>query len=270
MRSSVHTTALLIITVLLVVSFSGVHVASGYAESYSLITGPYIDEVIFKVIVAPDQTVLALQTGEIEMDTGFIHPNYLPQLDTDPNIDIYRAIRNGYGHITINCRKYPLNISGLRRAFAFAFNKTRVTSEMFDGFSIEHDSLVPQPYSWCAEDQFDYHYYTAQPDIGNQILDDLNFTIDAETGFRLAPDGTPFEIVIEYGSAYQIGVDTAQIGVEALDSLHINARNSVETYNYYISRMNYHGAFDMVFFATNFYDNDVDWLAYEYWSEKSM
>ncbi len=267
LRSSVHTTALLIITVLLVVSFSGVHVASGYAESYSLITGPYIDEVIFKVIVAPDQTVLALQTGEIEMDTGFIHPNYLPQLDTDPNIDIYRAIRNGYGHITINCRKYPLNISGLRRAFAFAFNKTRVTSEMFDGFSIEHDSLVPQPYSWCAEDQFDYHYYSAQPDIGNQILDDLGFAIDGATGYRNAPDGTPFEIVIEHGSPGPYGISTPDIAVEALHSLHIDAHRQPADFNEYISRLDSHGDYDMVFYAFNFYSNDIDWLAYEYWSE---
>ncbi|MCK4567161.1 MAG: hypothetical protein KAU48_07620, partial [Candidatus Thorarchaeota archaeon] len=181
MRRFVQTATMLVIAALVVVSFSGVSVASSYAESYSLVTGPYIDEVIFKVIEDQDQRVLALQAGEVEMDTGFFEPSYLTTLDSDPNIDIYRAIRNGYGHITINCDKYPLNISGFRRAFAFAFDKTRVTEEIMDGFSIEHDSLVPFPNGWCAEEQFDFHYYTAQPEVGNQILDDLNFTIDAET-----------------------------------------------------------------------------------------
>ncbi len=269
-RVKAHNKAIFAIFVLLLAFLTSPNNVQGLESAISnLSTGPYVDEVIFKVIEDQDQRVLALQTGEIEMDNSFFEPSYLTTLDSDPNIDIYSAARNGYGQITINCDKYPLNISGFRRAFAFAFNKTRVTSEVMDGFSIEHDSLVPRPNSWCAEDQFDYHYYTAQPDIGNQILDDLNFTIDAETGFRLAPDGTPFEIVIEYGSGHQIYESITQIGVEALDSLHINARNSVETYNYYISRMNYHGAFDMVFFATNFYDNDVDWLAYEYWSENT-
>jgi ABC-type transport system substrate-binding protein len=28
-----------------------------------------------------------------------------------------------------------------------------------------------------------------------------------------------------------------------------------------------HGAYDMIFYAAQFYSNDVDWLAYEYWSE---
>ncbi len=267
MRKAVHTTALLVIVALLVVLFGGTQLISSYSESDSLLTGPYIDEVIFKVIVDPGQTVLALQTGEIEMDTGFIHPNYLPQLDTDPNIDIYRSTRNGYGHITINCRKYPLNISGFRRAFAFAFNKTRVSSVIFDGFSIEHDSMVPQPNSWCAEDQFDYHYYTAQPDIGNQILDDLGFAIDGETGYRNAPDGIPFEIVIEHGSPGPDRISTPDIAVEALHSLHIDAHRQPADWNEYISRLDNHGDYDMVFFASNFFDNDIDWLAYEYWSE---
>ncbi|MHA2045366.1 MAG: ABC transporter substrate-binding protein, partial [Candidatus Thorarchaeota archaeon] len=77
-------------------------------------------------------------------------------LDADPDISIFSALRNGYGHITINCRDYPLNISAFRRAFAFAFDKTRVTAEIMDGFSQEHDSLVPYPNSWSIEDDMPY------------------------------------------------------------------------------------------------------------------
>jgi len=241
---------------------------SGFIETDSLQAGPNIDEVIFKVIANQDRRIFALQTGEIEMDNSFFDPVYLQTLATDPDISIYQGIRNGYGHITINCAKYPLNISGFRRAFAFAFNKTRVTEESLDGFSIEHDSLVPLPNGWCAEDQFDWHYYTPQPEIGNQILDDLNFTIDEGTGFRLAPDGTPFDIEIEHAScSCHLSGATPQVGVDALHSLHIDARTRAADFNEYMSRLDHHEDYDMVFYATNFYDNDVDWLAYEYWSE---
>ena len=137
---------------------------------------------------------------------------------------------------------------------------------MFDGFSFEHDSMVPQPNRWSAEDQFDYHYYSAQSDIGNQILDDLGFTIDGVTGYRNAPDGTPFEIVIEHGSPGPYGISVPDIAVEALHSLHIDAHRQPADFNEYISRIDRHGDYDMVFYAVNFYDNDIDWLAYEYWS----
>ncbi|TFG98052.1 hypothetical protein E4H12_07100, partial [Candidatus Thorarchaeota archaeon] len=268
MRRFVHTTTLLIVAALVVVSLREIQIGSSQSESDFLVSGPYVDEVVFRVIANQDQRILALQNGEIEMDNNFFDPVYLTQLVADPDISIHQGVRNGYGHITINCDKYPLNVSGLRRAFAFAFDKTRVTEEYMNGFSIEHDSLVPLPNGWCAEEQFDYHYYTAQPDIGNQILEDLNFTIDEGTGFRLAPDGTPFDIEIEYSAcSCEIQGQLPQIGVDALHSLHINATIRSADFNEYISRLDSHGDYDMVSYAVNFYDNDVDWLAYEYWSE---
>jgi len=266
-KSRGGTKAAFAICVLLAVFLTSPTDVQGLESSYSnLSTGPYVDEVIFRVIANQDQRVLALLSGEIEMDNSFFDPVFLPELDADPDIDIYTSIRNGYGHITINCERYPLNISGFRRAFAFAFDKTRVTEEILDGFGIEHDSLVPRPNGWCIEDQFDYHYYTEQSDIGNQILDVLNFTIDAETGFRLTPDGTPFEIAIKYAaSSPEIAGGTAQIAVDALRSLGVKAETLASTFEEYGYGPLWD--FDMVFYAVNFYSNDVDWLAYSYWSE---
>lgn len=110
----------LVICVLITVFITTPANAQGLESSYSnLSTGPYVDEVIFRVIANQDQRILSLQDGEIDMDTSFFDPAYQSILDSDPNIDIHRAARNGYGHITINCRKSPLNISGFRRAFAF-------------------------------------------------------------------------------------------------------------------------------------------------------
>ena len=230
--------------------------------------GPYVDKIVFKVINNQDQRILALQAGEIEMDNAFFDPVHLPTLDADPDIDIFSALRNGYGHITINCRDYPLNISGFRRAFAFAFDKTAVTAEVLDGFSQEHDSLVPFPNGWCIEDELPYHYYTAQVDIGNRILDNLGFEIDPVSGFRNAPDGTPFDVVIEYSSSSpEIAGGTAQVGVDALIALHVNAETRAADFNEYTARLDGHGDYDMVFYANNFLTNDVDWLAREYWGE---
>ncbi|MGQ4911207.1 MAG: ABC transporter substrate-binding protein [Candidatus Thorarchaeota archaeon] len=230
--------------------------------------GPFVDKIVYKVINNQDQRILALQAGEIEMDNSFFDPVHLATLEADPDISIFSALRNGYGHITINCRDYPLNISGFRKAFAFAFDKTAVTSEVMDGFSQEHDSLVPYPNSWCIEDSLPYHYYTAQVDRGNAILDALNFTIDPVTGYRLAPNGDAFNVVIEYSSnSPEIAGGTAQIGVDALTALHVNAETRAADFNEYISRLDSHGDYDMVFYAVNFYSNDVDWLAYSYWSD---
>ncbi|MFW9976404.1 MAG: ABC transporter substrate-binding protein, partial [Candidatus Thorarchaeota archaeon] len=166
-------------------------------QTSNLNTGPYVDGVVYKMIYTQDHTVLALLSGAIDMSLGYIDPSYYSTLDKDPNIDIYSYLSNGYGHISINCAKYPLNISGFRRAFAYAFDKTAIT-DIMENHSIEHDSLVPQANTWCAESDFTWHYYTNQSNIGNQILDSLNFNIDPETGYRLAPDGSAFKIYLDY------------------------------------------------------------------------
>jgi len=230
--------------------------------------GPFVDKLVYKVIIDPSQTILALQAGTIEMDNSFFNPSYLEQLTLDPDISIFKALRNGYGHITINCDKYPLNMTAFRRAFAYAFDKYQVTTDIMDGHSREHDSLVPYPNGWCVEDEFTYTYYSDETAKAQQILADAEFTIDGVTGFLLAPNGDPFDVTIEYGSgSEEIAGGTARIGVEALRRLGVNAQAQAADFNEYISRLDSHGDYDMVFFAVNFYSNDVDWLAYEYWSE---
>ena len=105
--------------------------------------GPYVDKIVYKVITNQDTRILALQAGTIEMDNSFFDPVHYETLDTDPDISIFDALRFGYGHITINCDKFPLNMSVFRRAFAFAFDKYRVTTEVHGGYNQEQDSLVP-------------------------------------------------------------------------------------------------------------------------------
>ena len=263
---------ILVITTLTILSLilSSTSISQGYiasSNSSGINVGPYVDSVIYRVIDYQYDRVLALLSGQVDMDFQRVDSYYLSSLESDPDISIFSAYRDGYGHVTINCAKYPLNISGFRRAFAFAFNKTKVTEYVMGGLSIEHDSLVPLPNSWCAEDEFDWHYYTAQPDIGNQILDELNFTIDSKTGYRLAPNGSQFEIVMEYSSTGLGGHEVSDIVVEALHSLFINASaqsvGQVELYNTFSN----HEDYDMYFYSTQFNSNDVRWLAYDYWSE---
>jgi ABC-type transport system substrate-binding protein len=231
--------------------------------------GPYVDKIVYKVIANQDQRILALQAGEIEMDNSFFDPVYLEQLEADPDVSVFEALRNGYGHITINTRDGALADARVRRAFAYAFDKYAVTINIMDGFSQEQDSLVPYPNGWCIEDEMEYHYYADETAIGNAILDAAGYEIDGVTGFRTMPvTGDPIYIEIEYSSSSQeIAGGTAQIGVDALRRLGFHADTAPADFNEYISRLDSHGDYDMVFYALNFYSNDVDWLAYEYWSE---
>ncbi|MBN2228803.1 MAG: hypothetical protein JW779_04345 [Candidatus Thorarchaeota archaeon] len=230
---------------------------------------PYVDNINFEVISYKDNRILALQAGTIDMDTSYFDPIHYDTLNSDPDIAIYKVLCNGYKHITINCRDYPLNISALRKAFAYAFDKKKLVTDNLDGFAQEHDSIVPSICSWCIEDEFSYHYYTAELDVGNAILDAAGFSINGETGFRNAPNGSAFDINIEYTSMYEDYDAIAQAAVDALTALHIDAYATDTEFYQSMSRLSTHGDYDMVVYKTNFYGNDVDWIAYQYWSEYS-
>ena len=260
--------AIILLIFLAAASNVGIAEADPLETASQLNVGPYVDEVTYEIIMDPDQRILALQAGDIEMDTGFVDPQHLSTLDWAMDLDIFSALRNGYGHITINCGKYPMNISGFRRAFAYAFDKTRVTVEITDGFSQEHDSLVPYVSDWCIENELPYHYYFAQESIGNTILDELEFEIDSGTGWRTAPDGSPFSIEILYASSSpEVAGGIAQIAADTLAELHVNAEAQAHDFNQY--GHDWTQDYDMVFYATDFEDYDVQWLATEYWSENS-
>jgi ABC-type transport system substrate-binding protein len=85
-----------------------------------------VDKVIYRYVPDSNERILSLQAGDIDAIHGTFDPIHLDTLDMDPDIGVYDRPRNYYAHLLINCRDYPLNISGLKRAFAFAFDKTRV------------------------------------------------------------------------------------------------------------------------------------------------
>jgi ABC-type transport system substrate-binding protein len=261
-----QTMATFLIAVFIFMTFSPALPVNALDVQGDLNVGPYVDKVVFKIIQNKDQMLLLLVSGEIDIVQEFIHPVWYQALDEEPSINIYRALRNGYGLITINCAKYPLNISGFRKAFAHAFDKTRVRIEVLDGYSQDHDSLVPYVNDYSIEDYLPYHYYSAEPEIGNKILDDLGFGIDPITGFRNAPNGSTFNVIIQYDSlSEEIAGPTARIGVDALRSLHIDADARAGAANTILSTIYFHQDYDMIFYGLNFLTKDVVWLT-DLWS----
>ena len=232
--------------------------------------GPNVDKVVFKVIATEDNMILALQSGAVDIHDSFVEPTTVPIFEADPNIEVSEGVlRNGYGHIVMNNAKSPTNWTEFRRAFALAYDKTRVQSEVFQGLSQLHDSLVVYTNDlFCIEDDLPFHYYLPQVQEGNQILNDTGFGFDPVTGYRTDPNGNPIHIEVAYSpSSPAIAGGTAQIGVDALRALHISANTNQEDFNTYSSNLDQHGDYDMIFYATIFYGKTLDYLVTRYGSE---
>ena len=227
------------------------------------INEPSIEQIINRRYGTGDYRHLALLSGEMDINDGELW-EYL-NTNNDPNIEVFESLGNGYSYISINCREYPLNISGFRRAFAYAYNKTRLTDRILQyNLYEEHDSLVPFENPFCVEDELDWHYYEGNASVGNQILDTLGFTINTTTGYRDAPNGDPFSVTIEnyYMSQWETFREMANIGAQALESLHINAK----AHSAYDSDPTPWDHYNMVVGSRYFSDYDLTWLASEFYS----
>ncbi len=125
-KQSIAIVTVCVISVLVLSSIGNASSLSEGGENPN--SGAYVDKVVYHLISGSDERLLSLQAGAIDTIHGAFSPIHLDTMEMDPDIGVYNHPRNYYVQIWINCRDYPLNISGLRRAFAFAFDKTRVTT----------------------------------------------------------------------------------------------------------------------------------------------
>ncbi len=261
-------TSYLVLASLLIVSIFIQPVIAELEEPFLYLeyTGPIIEKIDYKIIPGGDRQVLALQDGDIDLVGEFLDPAFISTLtNTEGDIEVAYTLRNGYGYFTINCERYPLNITAFRRAFAFALDKERISDEVWEGLSQPLDSPVPVLNPFSIDGQLPYDYHHADSEYGNQLLDAAGFIDIDNDGFREAPDGSDFDIQIE-ASSTNVAIETCFIAKEALERLSIDVYYwPTDFWEYppaYIT-----GDYDIYFLGTSFSDLDVDWLAYEYWSE---
>ncbi|TFG04577.1 hypothetical protein EU538_12150 [Candidatus Thorarchaeota archaeon] len=249
---------------LLTVGFAAVPSA---AANEPLAAGPFVDKILYSVIEGDDQQVLALQNNEIDLIGDMIDPGHLPTLSAAEDIAVASLLRNGYGYITIKCDKYPFNITAFRRAVAFATDKQAISADVWDGLSEPLDSCVPKVNPYSTEGLLGYTYYEADVEVGNQLLDAAGFADHDEDGFREAPDGSDFDVVIKVAQSSNVAIEVGAMVAQALQNLHIDAVSQPTDFYEYLTQLYFHGDYDMVFLGASFTDFDVDWLAYDYWSE---
>ncbi len=263
-----HATHLAFVAVIGILA-TGFILAPSTAAQTPASSGPYVDKLLYKVIEGGEQQVLALQDDEIDIVGDMVDPFFLPTLEAAENIRVARTPRNGYGYITIKCDKYPFNITAFRRAVSFATDKHRICEEIWLGMADPLDSCVPKINPFSVEGHLPYTYYDGNIELGNQLLDRAGFHDWDNDGFRDAPNGDAFDVIIEVAQTSSTGIGVGNIVAEALQDLHIDATCVPTDFYDILQRLHYHGDYDMVFLGASFTDFDVDWLAYDYWSENA-
>ncbi len=254
----------LLMTMIVLTSLPSTSISTEYTDHHQ---GLFLDSLLYTTIENESAAVSALLNDELDIYGESITSTYWEQLEDAENIELAVQSKNSYMIFYINTAKNPFNYSEFRRAMAIAFNKTQVNEEIWNGLASPHDSPVPSSSAFSCEGLLDYNYYDSNITLGNEILDNSGFAFDEIIGFRVDPHGNPFSVLIEVAQYSPSAIAAAEIFEDALVELHIDAVAVPTDYYEYLSRLYFHGDFDIILTPSFPPSDDASWLAYDYWSE---
>lgn len=174
---------------------------------------PYLDKVTFKIVTSSDTALLELQGGSID-----IYP-YLTdsqKAEIEGLFNVKSATSNVLQGLFLNNNVEPLNNVKVRQAINYALDRESVNSFVAGGTGeLISSAMLPTLKNYYV-DLNSVYGSTANVEKAKQLL--------SEAGY---PNG--FDLTITVPSSYEFHMETAEVVVEQLKAVGINAKiNAVE------------------------------------------
>lgn len=188
---------------------------------------PYLDKVDF-VFQSDDQSaMLALQSGEIDL-TGVIR-HQIPQIENDFTLNYQE--NNSALIISMNQDREPFNDVRVRKAINYAINKDDIIDSIYSGYAVKLGSNMSPAMG--------EYYRDGLQDIYNPDVEKAKKLL-AEAGY---PDG--FKTKFSVSSHNSMYTDIAQVAVENLKEIGIEAEIEVVEWGIWLDRIYFGRDYDM-------------------------
>ncbi|MFW9978717.1 MAG: ABC transporter substrate-binding protein [Candidatus Thorarchaeota archaeon] len=140
----------------------------------------------------------AIDSGAADLLGHRVNESDYSTIDSYDNIEEQWAYDNQAFFLSLNAKYYPLSNEHLRRAIAYAVNKTDIVENALDGQVDELDFVLPLFNEYCVETEQGGEYYDA--DLVNAVYElELAGMLDVdEDGVVEGPDGSEVCIPIWY------------------------------------------------------------------------
>jgi ABC-type transport system substrate-binding protein len=199
-----------------------------------------VDRITFIVYPSEDiaQALLSLQSGAIYSYDERIPYQSVPELEANPAIEVTSELGKIYRQFTLNCARFPTNITGYRRALAHSLNKYAVVANARGGFAQVMDNPIPLAFDfWTYENQMTSHFYHEDIISANATLDaahiidtpdsphpgwryydaDMSgsWTVGDKRGDVEAPDGLKIDLIVSAG--YDPAIQSCLVQVAGME-----------------------------------------------------
>lgn len=166
----------------------------------------YLDRVTYKIMENADSLLLSLQSGAIDI-CAHLTSTQTAQLQDDFNIE--EGTMNLVQALYLNNAEKPFDDVRVRQALCYAVDRQQILDLAFDGYGALIGSSMYPAFGKYFDDSLT-NYYSHDPEKAKALL--------SEAGF---PNG--FDMTITVPSNYQPHMDTAQVLVEQLKAVGVNA-----------------------------------------------
>ncbi len=142
---------------------------------------PYLDQVVFRIIPSPPQSLQALQTGEVNLIL-FPIPPLVDQLRKMPDVVVTEDGREGFARVIRlipNLRRKPFDDVRVRQAMAYAVDRDFIAKTVYAGLFQPATGPISRGLEWAYTD--DVQKYPRDLDKARALLDDA--------GLKPGPDG---------------------------------------------------------------------------------
>jgi ABC-type transport system substrate-binding protein len=149
--------------------------------------GGYLDRVTF-VIYPPEDEQLglqALQAGLIYAWDERVPIDNIAELEATPGVEVTSEPGDMYRMFCLNCDRFPTNITGYRRAIAYALDKRAVVLNSTGGLGYVQDCALPIALgNWSYEGELTETYYSRDIVAANASLEAASFRDLDGNGWR--------------------------------------------------------------------------------------
>jgi peptide/nickel transport system substrate-binding protein len=185
---------------------------------------PYLDSIIYRWDIGVLQFPSTLENNEIDVIPFQVDPNRIDELKRTTGTTIASVESCGYRFLGFNLSNPVLSDPNVRKAIAYAINRTDYVEKVYCGYATVADSPIPQ----SMQGWYDPYAvkYECDPALAEQLLD-IRYPRNPEWRFNLTIksarvpqwylnssdllkrdlEAVGINVTIEYGSAWQDIVD---------------------------------------------------------------
>ncbi|WP_456277544.1 ABC transporter substrate-binding protein [Bacillus sp. AK128] len=213
------------------------------------------DEVVFRFISDDDTRILEFKRGNSQVMLS-VPPNYIKDLEADPNVELAKSLANGHVYLGMNNKKPVFQDLRVRQAIALAVDRTPIVDFALEGAAQPIFGPLPPTipgYSQKVEDEA-AKMYARNLDQAKSLLEEAGYTETNGEGIVMK-DGKPLSVelwVTQEPTMQRI----AQILQNQLKEAGIDMKISVQE-DATIRAQSPEGVHEMLLWTYGWYDADI-------------